>query len=135
MARNVQLQILRGIAANLPALNSGEMYFATDTGVLYIGPTPTQIKGVTTLQAIVNFDMFEPTEDTTARVTVNAPWVTTNSELLCSVIEGQNHTDDEIAAEQITCTIGNIQSGISFDVVLSAPNGASGNFLVNILGA
>jgi len=135
MARNIQLQILRGIAANIPALGAGELYFATDTGVLYIGPSPIQIQGINTVQAVVNFGMFEPTEDTTARVTVGAPWVTAISELLCSVVEGQNHTDDEIAAEQITCTIGNIQPGISFDVVLSAPNGASNNFLVNILGA
>jgi hypothetical protein len=37
MARNVQLQILRGILANIPALAIGELYLATDTNQLYVG--------------------------------------------------------------------------------------------------
>jgi len=37
MARNLSFQILRGIEANIPALNLGEMYYATDTGNLWIG--------------------------------------------------------------------------------------------------
>lgn len=49
MARNVGIQMLRGIAANIPSLLSGEQYFATDTqklfvgtasGNLQVGPTP-----------------------------------------------------------------------------------------------
>lgn len=50
MSRNVSIQVLRGIAANMPALNAGEFYFATDTlklyvgsasGNLLVGPTPS----------------------------------------------------------------------------------------------
>jgi hypothetical protein len=37
MARNVQLQILRGMQANIPVLALGEMYFATDTNNLFFG--------------------------------------------------------------------------------------------------
>lgn len=37
MARNVTLQLLRGILANIPALAIGEPYFATDTSQFYIG--------------------------------------------------------------------------------------------------
>lgn len=40
MARNVQLQILRGVQANIQSampLALGEMYFATDTGNLFFG--------------------------------------------------------------------------------------------------
>lgn len=37
MARNVSIQHLRGISANIPALNVGEFYFATDTLKLYVG--------------------------------------------------------------------------------------------------
>ena len=37
MARNVQLQMLRGVLANMPALAVGESYFATDTNQFYVG--------------------------------------------------------------------------------------------------
>jgi len=136
MARNIQFQCLRGVLANMPALAAGEFYYATDTDNLYVGPVPTLIGsgGVQQVQAIVDFGTLEPTEDTTARATVAATWVTAASQLLCCVVEGQNHTDDEIAAEQVTATIGNIQPGVSFDVVLSSMNGSGGTFLINIMG-
>lgn len=37
MARNVALKILRGIKANIPVLQAGEFYFATDEQQVYIG--------------------------------------------------------------------------------------------------
>jgi Major tropism determinant N-terminal domain len=37
MARNVSIQHIRGVAANIPALNAGEFYYATDTQKLFIG--------------------------------------------------------------------------------------------------
>ena len=37
MARNVTFKVLRGIAANMPTLQIGELYLATDTNLLYIG--------------------------------------------------------------------------------------------------
>lgn len=37
MARNVQVQVIRGILANIPALADGEFYFATDEFQLYVG--------------------------------------------------------------------------------------------------
>jgi hypothetical protein len=43
MARNVQIQVVRGILANRPALASGEFYYATDTQQLFVGPTPTLV--------------------------------------------------------------------------------------------
>jgi hypothetical protein len=45
MARNVKIQVLRGVQANLPSdLALGEMYFATDTGNLFFG-TPSYGSG------------------------------------------------------------------------------------------
>jgi hypothetical protein len=44
MARNVSLQILRGVQANIQTsmpLALGEMYFATDTGNLFFGTPGT----------------------------------------------------------------------------------------------
>jgi hypothetical protein len=37
MARNVAISVLRGVFANMPTLQDGEFYFATDTGQLYVG--------------------------------------------------------------------------------------------------
>ncbi len=37
MARNVTFQVLRGTQASIPTLSLGEMYFATDTGNLWVG--------------------------------------------------------------------------------------------------
>ena len=37
MPRNVQVQILRGVVANIPTLATGELYFATDTKQLWVG--------------------------------------------------------------------------------------------------
>jgi hypothetical protein len=39
MARNVGFQILRGVKANAPVLETGESYFATDTNEVFIGGT------------------------------------------------------------------------------------------------
>lgn len=86
------------------------------------------------VQAIVDFGTSGPIEETTARTTVSAPWVTASSSLIGMVIEGQNHTADEVASEQVTATVGNIQAGVGFDVVLSSLNGSSGKFLVAIIG-
>ncbi len=37
MARNFALQVLRGTLANMPTLENGEFYLATDQGSLYVG--------------------------------------------------------------------------------------------------
>jgi hypothetical protein len=37
MARNLALQVIRGLAADIPVLVDGEFYLATDTGQLYVG--------------------------------------------------------------------------------------------------
>lgn len=37
MARNIQLQLLRGLKANMPPLGLGELYLATDEVQLYVG--------------------------------------------------------------------------------------------------
>lgn len=86
-----------------------------------------------TVQAIVDFGSTLP-EDTTASATVSASWVTSNSKLIAQAVAGQDHTADEIAAENLTLSTGNIIAGVSFNVSMYAPNGASGKFLVNIVG-
>lgn len=39
----IAIQHKRGVAANRPTLASGEMYFATDSNQVFMGPTPIQI--------------------------------------------------------------------------------------------
>ena len=53
MARNVAIQILRGIAAHIPALDNGEFYLATDTGQLYVGLNGINFKlGIQAMAAV-----------------------------------------------------------------------------------
>lgn len=49
MSRNVQLQVLRGIRANMPTLGAGEMYLCTDTTELYIGDSGNKRVGVSSV--------------------------------------------------------------------------------------
>ena len=79
---------------------------------------------------LVDFGDFPVNEDTTASATVNVAYLP-NAYLIAVPVEGADHTADEIAAENVTATIGNVVYGVSFDIVLSAPNGASGKFYVN----
>lgn len=131
---------LQGSYADIPSLSPGQMYFATDQNCFYAGTpngnvaqTSSGGSSLQTMQILVDFGIDTP-EETTATTTVPASWVTPSSFLMCSVVEGGDHTADEIAAEQVTATIGNIQSGTSFDIVLSSMNGSSGTFLVNVQG-
>src|SRR5271170_7298102 len=140
MARNVGLQILRGIAANIPTLLLGELYYATDTEALYIGTsggnqlinsggsTQHQVQATVTFATVTNI----AAEDTINKVTVSAPWITAGSILTCIVTEGPDHNADEVAAEGIEATVGNIVPGVSFDVTVWAPNGTQGRQVVNI---
>lgn len=45
MARNVKIRILRGVKANIPALNLAELYLATDEVQLYVGNTGNALIG------------------------------------------------------------------------------------------
>lgn len=85
------------------------------------------------VQTVVDFGKLTP-EETQITQTVSATWVTASSKLFSAVVEGQEHTDDEIAAEQVTATTGNVVPGAGFDVVVSSMQGSTGKFLVNIVG-
>ena len=62
---------------------------------------------VNSVQATVDFGNLQSgiaqLEDTTASVTVSAPWVDASSILVCTVTSGPDHPDsDEAAAEGLT---------------------------------
>lgn len=142
MARNVGVQHLRGVLANIPALLPGELYLATDTGQLYVGSPSGNLPvgsggGGNAVQATVDFGTVTGSvdkEETTATATVPAAWVTALSVLVCTVTEGPDHSADEVAAEGIEATAGNIVPGVSFDVTVWAPNGTQGRHVVNVRG-
>ncbi len=66
MAANLSLQVKRGVAANLPTLLAGEFYFATDTGVLYVGATPTALVSLGATQTLTNKTFTAPVLGTPA---------------------------------------------------------------------
>ena len=67
-----------------------------------------------------------------AQTTVSATWLTASSFPTVTVCTGQDHTDsDDAMVEELLATVGNIVIGTSFDVILWAPNGASGKYAVN----
>jgi hypothetical protein len=94
---------------------------------------------INTAQAVVDFGNLQSTvtflEDTTASVTVAAPWVTASTVFAASPTDGQDHpTADEAAAEGITFSVGNIVVGVSFDVIAQAPNGSWGKYVIDVIG-
>lgn len=136
MARNVTLQLLRGILANIPTLSVGELYLCTDTFQVYVGTSGGNkvISGIQEFQFVVDFGQL-PKEDTVIQSTITGQsWVTSGTILAGNAVAGQDHTEDEVACEAPVVTFGNIVSGIGFDVVVSSPNGSSGKFLVNVMG-
>lgn len=56
------IQIKRGVFANMPALASGEFYFATDIQKLYVGPTPSPTLVGTVFQTEVDFGALPVSE-------------------------------------------------------------------------
>jgi major tropism determinant Mtd-like protein len=126
-----------------PVLGLGEIGTESDTGKFKVGDGATAWEnllygypptgGANGLQAVVDFGILTP-EETTASVTVAATWVTATTKLVCSVVEGEDHTADEIAAEQVTATVGSVIPGTSIQIVLSSLNGSTGKFLVTVVG-
>jgi hypothetical protein len=127
-----------------PVLLLGEYGIELDTGQFKVGDGSTAWNalpyglppsgGSNTAQAIVDFGNFTP-EETVMRTTVAVPWVTPTTKFVCTVVAGQDHTADEIAAEQVTTTAGNIVAGVSFDVVVTSLVGSTGKFTVDVVGA
>ena len=105
------------------------------SGIVPVQSLPPGIGGtINSVQGLVDFgDPIGSSEDTTASVTVSASWVASDSVLLTTVVEGADHTADEIAAEHVISTVGNIQTGIGFDIIMYSPEGSTGKFLVNVI--
>ena len=75
MPRNVAIQILRGMASNIPVLEDGEFYFATNIGQLYVGlgginwTLGTPVMAAVTIQGSINPTRFiEPNADGSIQV-------------------------------------------------------------------
>jgi len=102
-----------------------------------ITPSDT-LYGVNATQVMVDFGNLQTgiplLEDTTAATTALASWVTPGTVFSAVPTGGLDHPDaDEAAAEGITISVGNIEPGVSFDVIAQAPNGSWGQYLVDVI--
>ena len=99
------INILSGLATNIAGFAQGTVNFGT----------------VTTFQATV---------------TLSAPWVLSTSVLVVGFpsVSTVDHGAEEALVEGLTGYPTNIVPGVSLDVVVSAPNGSQGHFIVNVIG-
>ena len=80
----------------------------------------------------MNFGATDTGDDSVASTTVSASWVNgTTSFITCAVVPGSDHADEDPWVEDIRAYVQNIVNATSFDVVLHAPSGSFGNYLVN----
>ena|SRR5271165_3271849 len=86
-------------------------------------------------QVTVNFGAL-PGNYFTAKTTVSATWVAAGSIITLAVaaVQTADHTPDEVIAEGVVAYVTNLVVGVSFDIVLNAPKGTYGAYLVNYLG-
>lgn len=91
---------------------------------------------VSKVQATVDFGFASGGEDTVASVTVSAAWVTASSVILCTPlgINTADHSPDDVAVEGLTAYASNLVVGVGFDIIVSAPNGTWGRYLINAVG-
>lgn len=122
MSRNLTHQVLRGVVANRPALASGEFYFATDTGELWIGPTPTKVgpsagSGGAQGTATLNFGAFPGSSDTSVAVTGQAG-ILAGSIVRAWIFPAAtaDHSADEHFAEGLYIVAGSIVAGTGFTI-------------------
>ena len=85
-------------------------------------------------QATVNFGATDTGDDSVASTTVTATWANgTTSNITCAVVPGSDHADEDPWVENVSAYVQNFVNGTSFDIVIHAPTGAVGNYLVNYI--
>jgi hypothetical protein len=126
MARNISFQHLRGVFANIPTLNLGELYFATDTNKLYIGTAtgnllvgPSSSSGGIGGQGtgVVDFGAFPGNTDTTLVITGQSGILVTS--IVNAWIQSTattDHSADEHVVDPPNVKAGNIVAGTGFTV-------------------
>ncbi len=101
--------------------------------------TPLKNRGGSTVKAILDVATVDfgsadngGADIMIGQTTVSASWVTANSFPVATLCTGSDHTDQEdMLIEELEVFIANIVNGVSFDVMIYAPNGASGVYQVN----
>ncbi len=84
-------------------------------------------------QGTVNFGTVTTFQST---ITLPAPWVTANSVLVVGfpTVATVDHGPEDATVEGLTGYTANIVPGVSLDVVVSAPQGSTGRYIVNVIG-
>ena len=69
-------------------------------------------------------------------VTVAAPWVNQSTRLICTpvAVSTADHDPIDVVIEQISAKANNQVTGVGFDLIVSAPNGTFGKYLINVVG-
>lgn len=91
---------------------------------------------INSAQAEVDFGFQSGGEGDSATATIEASWVTTSSNLVCTpyLYPTADHDPNDYWAEGIIAYPENIVEGVSFDVVAIAPNNTFGKYLINVMG-
>jgi len=140
---SVTITSRKNTLSNLPTLNQGEFFYATDTGQLYMGTGtgailigPSSASGAPTVTALVDFGFSSGNEGDVARTTIPALWVTSSSLILCSsqAIATPDHDPEDAALENIQVWAENLVPGVGFDVIAIAPNNSWGRYAVQAVG-
>ncbi len=88
------------------------------------------------VQVEIDFGHANGGEDSVAVSAVEAEWVTEDHILLCTPagVATDDHEPHDSALERITAFVADVDPGVGFNVVASAPGGSWGRYVLNILG-
>lgn len=88
--------------------------------------------GATTLSAVVDFGFATGEEGDVATVTVAAPTVTADQNIICSALATPtaDHDPDDVVVEGIVVAANNIVPGVGFDITATAVNNSWGRYNV-----
>lgn len=114
-------------------------HFADIQGQATLAQLPPGLTGggsFNSVQAQVDFGFSAGNEGDTASVTVVATWVTASSKILCTVamIATADHDAQDGMVEGLIAYAANIVEGVGFDIVVRAPNGTWGKYIVQAIG-
>jgi hypothetical protein len=136
-------QVWKEWRAMVVSVSSG----VADAGAIpMLGPTgqldPSMIPGShppltpTVVTATVDFGFDAGNEGDVARLTIAAPWVTSQSNIFCQsvAVATIDHDPEDAALENIQVWAENLVPGVSFDVIAVAPQNSWGKYMIQAAG-
>jgi hypothetical protein len=134
----VNSPVLSGTIANIPTLLDGQLYYATDTNALYIGPVPTQIGGGGTSlnyqTQSVSFGTIG-SADISLPITINwvTPFVDNNYVVVGQCVIGEATSDGAVTSIINIASVEKLANGAGIIATISnadsIPHSCTGNFI------